>query len=175
MNHILTNDLISQKQYGFMTGRSTTLQLLRAMDDWTEALDKNNEVDIIYLDFKKAFDTVPHQRLFRVLHQLGIGGKTHESKERLDPKLPQSKRAKSDGKRNSFKMGTSTERNTARIGTRTSLVHHLHQLNDRRGSVPTPTVRRRRKALQRDLNSRRSTSPPERPRRTQNMVEDEPP
>ena len=61
-----------------MTGRSTTLQLLRAMDDWTEALDKNNEVDIIYLDFKKAFDTVPHQRLFKVLHQLGIGGKTHD-------------------------------------------------------------------------------------------------
>ena len=78
MNHILTNDLISQKQYEFMTGRSTTLQLLRAMNDWTEALDKNNEVDIIYLDFKKAFDTVPHQRLFRVLHQLGIGGKTHD-------------------------------------------------------------------------------------------------
>ena len=78
MNHILTNDLNSQKQYVFMTGRSTTLQLLRAMDDWTEALDKNNEVDIIYLDFKKAFDTVPHQRLFRVLHQLGIGGKTHD-------------------------------------------------------------------------------------------------
>ena len=33
------------------------------MDDWTAQLDSGGQVDVIYTDFAKAFDTVPHQRL----------------------------------------------------------------------------------------------------------------
>ena len=44
-------------------GRSTVLQLLKIMDDWTAQLDCGGQVDVIYTDFAKAFDTVPHQRL----------------------------------------------------------------------------------------------------------------
>ena len=63
MNHMITNDLLSPSQFGFIKGRSTSLQLLNVMNAWTKILDEGHEVDSIYLDFKKAFDTVPHARL----------------------------------------------------------------------------------------------------------------
>ena len=47
---------------------------LHAMDYWTAKLDQNSSVDILYLDFHKAFDTVPH-RLFIKLEVYGIRGK----------------------------------------------------------------------------------------------------
>ena len=47
MNHMKINNLFSNKQYGFLSGRSTTLQLLNVLDDWTEALDNGHIIDII--------------------------------------------------------------------------------------------------------------------------------
>ena len=66
------NKLFSRKQYGFISGRSTTLQLLNVMEEWTQALDLGKSIDIIYMDFKKAFDKVPHQRLIYKIRALGI-------------------------------------------------------------------------------------------------------
>ena len=57
------NSYFSNKQYGFIKRRSTVLQLLKIMDDWTAQLDSGGQVDVIYTDFAKALDTVPHQRL----------------------------------------------------------------------------------------------------------------
>ena len=48
----------SDKQYGFILGRSTVLQLLTVIDRWTEILDKGGAVDVAYCDFMKAFDKV---------------------------------------------------------------------------------------------------------------------
>ena len=72
VNHMLDNNLFSPCQYGFLAKRSTTLQLLKALDDWTEALDNGFEVDVIYTDFQKAFDKVPHQRLLGKMKAYGI-------------------------------------------------------------------------------------------------------
>ena len=47
------------------------------MDYWTKALEQRIPVDIIYLDFKKAFDSVPHTRLLSKLQAYGIGGKLY--------------------------------------------------------------------------------------------------
>jgi hypothetical protein len=44
------------------------------MEDFTKLIDANYTVDIIYLDFKKAFDSVPHKRLFVKLKAYGISG-----------------------------------------------------------------------------------------------------
>ena len=57
------NNLFSPKQFGFIEGRSTTLQLLHVLDIWTEILDQGGTLDVVYCDFMKAFDKVPHQRL----------------------------------------------------------------------------------------------------------------
>jgi hypothetical protein len=59
------NELFSNKQFGFISGRSTSLQLLEVLDKWTEPIDKGSDVDVIYMDFQKAFDKVPHKRLTR--------------------------------------------------------------------------------------------------------------
>ena len=67
-----TNKLLSPKQYGFIKGRSTTLQLLKVLDDWTRSLEKGKQIDTIYMDFKKAFDTVPHRRLIGKLKSYHI-------------------------------------------------------------------------------------------------------
>ena len=63
MAHMTRNNLLSSLQHGFVHGRSCTTQLLEVLDKWTEAIEKGDSVDAIYLDFAKAFDTVPHQRL----------------------------------------------------------------------------------------------------------------
>ena len=64
--------MLSDKQFGFLGGRSTVLQLLIVLDKWTEILDRGGVVDVIYCDFQKAFDTVPHNRLLEVLYNYGI-------------------------------------------------------------------------------------------------------
>jgi hypothetical protein len=39
------NKLFSKKQFGFISGRSTTLQLLKVMNEWTEILDNGGSTD----------------------------------------------------------------------------------------------------------------------------------
>ena len=43
------------------------LELLHVMELWTESLDQGNPFDVIYFDFRKAFDTEPHARLLLTL------------------------------------------------------------------------------------------------------------
>ena len=74
MKHLDDNNLLTDHQYGFRSRRSTTLQLLRVLDQWTTWLDEGNNYDVIYMDFAKAFDSVPHQRLLAKIEAYGIRG-----------------------------------------------------------------------------------------------------
>ena len=74
-----TNDLLSKKQFGFLHGRSTVLQLLKVLGDWAEILDtSSHKIDAIYMDFQKAFDKVPHRRLLNKINGYGLEGETHD-------------------------------------------------------------------------------------------------
>jgi hypothetical protein len=73
-NHLVENDLLSRDQFGFTKGRSCVTQLLVTLNDWLQLLDKNLPVDAVYLDLRKAFDTVPHRRLIHKLQSYGING-----------------------------------------------------------------------------------------------------
>ena len=72
--HIKVNGLFSSKQFGFLKGRSTTLQLLNVLDEWTKLLDTGTTIDVVYTDFQKAFDSVPHRRLMSKLEAYGVHG-----------------------------------------------------------------------------------------------------
>ena len=73
VNHMKINSLLSNKQFGFLSGRSTVLQLLKVMDDWADILDNSKaKIDVIYMDFQKAFDKVPHKRLISKLKGYGL-------------------------------------------------------------------------------------------------------
>ena len=69
-----SNNLLSNTLHGFISGRSCITLLLENIEDLTEAIDNGEDVDVIYLDFCKAFDKVPHRRLVYKLEQLGIKG-----------------------------------------------------------------------------------------------------
>ena len=72
--HLIENDLLSNKQFGFVSGRSTVTQLLHYLDNVAEVVANRGVVDIIYFDFSKAFDTVPHLRLKEKMKAYGIQG-----------------------------------------------------------------------------------------------------
>ncbi len=60
---LTTNEKLSPYQHGFRSGHSCQTQLLETVYHWANTLDKNGSTHVIYLDFSKAFDTVPHERL----------------------------------------------------------------------------------------------------------------
>ena len=70
--HLIRNKVFSNKQFGFIKGRSTVLQLLKVMDIWTESLESGGQIDVIYTDLEKAFDKVPHKRLISKLYSYKI-------------------------------------------------------------------------------------------------------
>ena len=74
MSHMIENNFLYKNQHGFVPGRSCVTQLLQVLDKWTEILDDGGEVDCVYLDFSKAFDSVPHLRLLAKLQSYGIAG-----------------------------------------------------------------------------------------------------
>ena len=71
---IESNNLLSSHQYGFRPGYSCTSQLIHLFHEWAKALDKRLPTDVIFLDFEKAFDSVPHDRLLLKLERFGITG-----------------------------------------------------------------------------------------------------
>ena len=58
----------------FLCRHSTTTQLLECVGDWTLKLSNKKQVDIAYLDFTKAFDSVVHSKLLRKLKCYGFNG-----------------------------------------------------------------------------------------------------
>ena len=78
LQHILDNNLLSSRQFGFINGRSTTTQLLYFLDKCVNKIAEGGVVDTIYLDFAKAFDTVAHRRLLGKLQAYGIEGKLYD-------------------------------------------------------------------------------------------------
>ena len=71
--HLNKRNLIRESQHGFMEGKSCLTNLLSFLETATSYSDQGLPVDILYLDFSKAFDKVPHQRLITKLKAHGIG------------------------------------------------------------------------------------------------------
>lgn len=72
VEHLKSHGLQDEKQHGFTSGRSCQTNLIDFFDWVTKIIDGGGAVDIAYLDFSKAFDTVPHRRLINKLQSLSM-------------------------------------------------------------------------------------------------------
>ena len=124
VEHMYRNCLFSNYQYGFLKGRSTTLQLLFAFEEWMEALDNGYEIDCVYTDFSKAFDTVPHQRLLGKLQAYGIPGIRTDCQ--MDRSISYEQKTESGSKRPIFRMGQHTIRCATGLRSGACTICYIH-------------------------------------------------
>ena len=109
MDPLYENSLLTPCQHGFVRGRSCITQLLVYLDDWTEMLDSGESIDVIYMDYAKAFVKVAHVRLLSKLEGYGITKQV------------------TNWVQNSSSVGRSPVWSATRERPRSSPLHMLHQ------------------------------------------------
>lgn len=72
VNFLEKNHLLSRGQHGFRANRSCVTNLLEYLEKVTELIDRGQSCDIVFFDFKKAFDMVSHKKLILKLDRIGI-------------------------------------------------------------------------------------------------------
>jgi len=77
VHHLESKQLITNSWHGFHQGRSCLTNILEFLDKATGCIDAGDSVDVIFLDFAKAFDKVSHKRLLLKLKAHGIEGKLY--------------------------------------------------------------------------------------------------
>jgi hypothetical protein len=73
VDHLVRNGLIKESQHGFMNGKSCCTNLLEYLEEATRAADEGKPFDMVFLDFAKAFDKVPRERLLLKMRSHGLG------------------------------------------------------------------------------------------------------
>ena len=73
-DYLLANNILHPEQHGFFRGRSTCTNLLESLNDWTFSVQYKRSITVVYIDFKKAFDSVVQSKLLDKLASCGISG-----------------------------------------------------------------------------------------------------
>jgi hypothetical protein len=73
LRFLLKNDLLANSQHGFMPNKSCCTNLLEFFEKVTSVVDQGSPFDVIFLDFAKAFDKVPNERLLEKLRPMVCG------------------------------------------------------------------------------------------------------
>ena len=75
--HFVNKGLSSDNQWGLKPNRSTELLMLHLTEVWRQELDKNRIVGVLFIDFKKAFDSICHKTIALKLQACGISGNVY--------------------------------------------------------------------------------------------------
>ena len=78
MQHLDSNNILTDAQHGFRKRRSCTTQLLQVVEDLASSIDNKGQTDVIMLDLSKEFDKVPHHRLMYKVEFYGIRDSLHQ-------------------------------------------------------------------------------------------------
>ena len=74
MRYLLSKQLINKHQHAFIQRHSTVTNLLECTYDWAVFMQDRESVDVIYVDFSRAFDSVVHRKLLLKLESFGLRG-----------------------------------------------------------------------------------------------------
>jgi hypothetical protein len=74
IDYVHKNKIINTAQHGFLHKHSTCTNLLESVHDWSVVLISQHSIDVVYIDFQKAFDTVSRVKLILKLEMYGITG-----------------------------------------------------------------------------------------------------
>ena len=75
LHYLVSNNAISRRQHAFIQRHSTVTNLLECSHDWVVCLHDHHSVDVAYVDFSRAFDSVVHRKLLMKLESSGVCGK----------------------------------------------------------------------------------------------------
>ena len=75
MSYLSDNTLISSAQHAFISKHSTASNMIESTREWSVAISNKQTVDVVYIDFQRAFDSVVHSKLLIKLGTFGISGK----------------------------------------------------------------------------------------------------
>jgi hypothetical protein len=75
LTELESRKVLTQCQHGFRAGKSCLTNTLEALEAWTRLLDEGFGIDVVFLDYRKAFDTVSHTKLLQKLKRMGICGR----------------------------------------------------------------------------------------------------
>ena len=74
ISHMIKVGLIDDAQHGSVAGRSTVTQLIDQQNTILNLLEQGDNMEIIYLDFAKAYDKIDHLIMLNKLNNIGIDG-----------------------------------------------------------------------------------------------------
>ena len=74
LDHVLDNNILSDKQFGFRPNSSTQEALLSASISWHDTMENGGSNIVVFLDLAKAFDTIQHDKVIDALSSAGVSG-----------------------------------------------------------------------------------------------------
>ena len=155
LKHLEKHKILSNLQHGFRSGHSCESQLITTMSDLYEAHNDKDQVDMVILDFSKAFDTVPHKKLLHKLKNYGIDGRLNAWVEQF--LVNRRQRVLVDGAFSGYDKVLSGVALGHSIGTTIVLVSYQRSSPAR--PVADPPVRRRLSAVSQNQERRGPTHP----------------